>query len=128
MTHGMSEDEAVKLDDIPAAFIQEALYDNFRPVQPLNTRTVYSSFEIEAPQSMTIRCQSKLLLSYDPMSQCAKRSMSLIALMTSLYRSLDLLVLFVTICFYMYIVRCTCISLLITCENNFPFKIIIQKS
>ncbi|XP_022341512.2 uncharacterized protein LOC111135592 [Crassostrea virginica] len=50
MTHGMSEDEAVKLDDIPAAFIQEALYDNFRPVQPLNTRTVYSSFEIEAPQ------------------------------------------------------------------------------
>lgn len=48
MTHNMSEDEPVKLDDIPTAFIQEALYDNFRPVQPLNSRKVYSSFKIEA--------------------------------------------------------------------------------
>ncbi|XP_062573503.1 carbonic anhydrase 14-like [Saccostrea cucullata] len=47
MTHNMSEDEAVKLEDIPKAFIQEALYDNYRPVQPLNTRKVYSSFKIE---------------------------------------------------------------------------------
>lgn len=50
MTHGMSEDEPVKLEDIPASFIQEALYDNFRPVQPLNSRTVYSSFKIEPPK------------------------------------------------------------------------------
>lgn len=55
MTHGMSEDEPVKLEDIPASFIQEALYDNFRPVQPLNSRTVYSSFKIEPPKSRTLQ-------------------------------------------------------------------------
>jgi hypothetical protein len=51
MTHNMSEDEPVKLEDIPTAFIQEALYNNFRPVQPLHDRTVYSSFKIEAKKS-----------------------------------------------------------------------------
>lgn len=50
----MSEDEPVKLEDIPASFIQEALYDNFRPVQALNSRTVYSSFKIEPPKSRTL--------------------------------------------------------------------------
>lgn len=58
----MSEDEPVKLEDIPASFIQEALYDNFRPVQPLNSRTVYSSFKIEPLKSTTLSGSIKFLI------------------------------------------------------------------
>lgn len=64
MTHGMSEDEPVKLDDIPASFIQEALYDNFRPVQPLNSRTVYSSFKIEPSKSRMFLGSKVFVLEY----------------------------------------------------------------